>query len=120
VRRSPAPSTPLPAGQSAVSSRTPRTHALASWPRHPCWLLCPLCVSSDTWNVNPITVQRIDPLFCKNERTVLYTGLAERTPLLIVPVATILVSSMRLRAVNVSLNIGCRGPTRLPCHAVHK
>ena len=26
---------------------------------------------------------------------------------------------MRLRAVNVSLNIGYRGPTRLPCHAVH-
>lgn len=83
-------------------------------------MLCPLCISSDTWNVNPITFKRIDRLFCKHERAVLRTGLAEGTSLLIVPVAAILVAGMRLRAVNVSLNIGYRGSTRWPCRAGHE
>ena len=34
-------------------------------------------VSGDTWNVNPIALQRIEKLFCKNERAVLRTRLAD-------------------------------------------
>ena len=37
--------------------------------------------------------------------------------LLLVPVAAILVASMRLRAVDVALNAQYRGPHQLPCHA---
>jgi phosphatidylserine decarboxylase len=77
-------------------------------------------ISGDTWNVNPIALKRIERLFCKNERAVLHTRLADGTPLLIVPVAAILVASMRLRAVDVALNIRYRGPNELPCHATYE
>ena len=73
--------------------------------------------SGDTWNVNPIALKRIERLFCRNERAALHTRLADGTPLLLVPVAAILVASMRLRAVDVALNAQYRGPHELPCHA---
>jgi phosphatidylserine decarboxylase len=73
--------------------------------------------SGDTWNVNPIALKRIEKLFCKNERAALHTRLADGTPLLLVPVAAILVASMRLRAVDVALNAQYRGPHELPCQA---
>jgi hypothetical protein len=28
-------------------------------------------ISGDTWNVNPIALQRVESLFCKNERAVI-------------------------------------------------
>lgn len=73
--------------------------------------------SGDTWNVNPIALKRIQRLFCKNERAALHLRLADGTPLLLVPVAAILVASMRLRAVDVALNAQYRGPHELPCRA---
>lgn len=73
--------------------------------------------SGDTWNVNPIALKRIERLFCKNERAALHLSLEDGTPLLLVPVAAILVASMRLRAVDVALNAQYRGPHELPCHA---
>lgn len=73
--------------------------------------------SGDTWNVNPIALKRIERLFCKNERAALHARLADGTPLLLVPVAAILVASMRLRAVDVALNAQYRGPHELPCQA---
>ncbi len=73
--------------------------------------------SGDTWNVNPIALKRIERLFCKNERAALHTRLGDGTPLLLVPVAAILVASMRLRAVDVALNAQYRGPHELPCAA---
>ncbi|WP_137920362.1 archaetidylserine decarboxylase [Hydrogenophaga sp. 2FB] len=73
--------------------------------------------SGDTWNVNPIALKRIERLFCKNERAALHARLADGTPLLLVPVAAILVASMRLRAVDVALNARYRGPHELPCAA---
>ena len=33
-------------------------------------------ISGDTWNVNPIALERIEKLFCKNERAVIRTRLA--------------------------------------------
>jgi len=73
--------------------------------------------SGDTWNVNPIALKRIERLFCKNERAALHARLDDGTPLLLVPVAAILVASMRLRAVDVALNAQYRGPHQLPCNA---
>ena len=73
--------------------------------------------SGDTWNVNPIALKRIERLFCKNERAALHARLSDGTPLLLVPVAAILVASMRLRAVDVAFNAQYRGPHQLACHA---
>jgi phosphatidylserine decarboxylase len=64
-------------------------------------------ISGDTWNVNPIALKRIEKLFCKNERAVLEVELTaeERmVPLLMVPIAAILVASIRLHGVNLTLN----------------
>lgn len=73
--------------------------------------------SGDTWNVNPIALKRIERLFCKNERAALHVRLSDGTPLLLVPVAAILVASMRLRAVDVAFNAQYRGPHQLACNA---
>jgi len=53
-------------------------------------------ISGDTWNVNPIALKRIEKLFCKNERAVIETRLRDGVPLTLVPVAAILVASIRL------------------------
>ena len=76
--------------------------------------------SGDTWNVNPIALKRIERLFCKNERAALHLTLDDGTPLLLVPVAAILVASMRLRALDVPLNLRYRGPHQLPCSARYR
>lgn len=73
--------------------------------------------SGDTWNVNPIALARVEKLFCRNERAALHTRLADGTPLLMVPVAAILVASLRLRALRLPLNTRYRGPDELPCNA---
>ncbi|WP_347302273.1 archaetidylserine decarboxylase [Croceibacterium sp. TMG7-5b_MA50] len=52
--------------------------------------------SGDCWNVNPIALKRVERLFCRNERAVIEARLADGTPLLLVPVAAILVASIRL------------------------
>ena len=54
-------------------------------------------ISGDTWNVNPIALKRVEKLFCKNERAVIETRLAATgDTLTLVPVAAILVASIRL------------------------
>ena len=73
--------------------------------------------SGDTWNVNPIALARVERLFCRNERAALHARLADGTPLLLVPVAAILVASLRLRALPLALNTRYRGPDELPCEA---
>jgi phosphatidylserine decarboxylase len=77
-------------------------------------------VSGDTWNVNPIALQRVEHLFCKNERAVLHLRQDNGAKLLLVPVAAILVASMRLRALNVPLNLRYRGPNELTCSADYR
>ena len=73
-------------------------------------------LSGDTWNVNPIALQRIERLFCRNERAVLRCRLAHGDhPIALVPVAAILVASIRLHALDVLLHLGRRGPHELPC-----
>jgi phosphatidylserine decarboxylase len=75
-------------------------------------------ISGDTWNVNPIALQRIERLFCKNERAVIRCRLAPPGPLItLVPVAAILVASIRLRFLDVRLHLKYRGPNVIPCDA---
>jgi phosphatidylserine decarboxylase len=64
---------------------------------HDCRIEQVTYISGDTWNVNPIALKRVERLFCKNERAVLRTRLAASGHLItLVPVAAILVASIRL------------------------
>jgi phosphatidylserine decarboxylase len=74
-------------------------------------------ISGDTWNVNPITLKRIEKLFCKNERAVIRTRLAAGHVVTLVPVAAILVASIRLHFLDVLLHLRYRGPNLIPCDA---
>jgi phosphatidylserine decarboxylase len=74
-------------------------------------------ISGDTWNVNPIALTRVKELFCKNERAVLQMKTTQGMPFLIVPVAAVLVASMRFHAVDVLLNLRYKGPNEIPCDA---
>ena len=74
-------------------------------------------ISGDTWNVNPIALQRVKELFCKNERAVLQMTTSDGLPFLIVPVAAVLVASMRFHAVDVLLNLRYKGANEIPCDA---
>jgi len=72
-------------------------------------------ISGDTWNVNPIALKRIEKLFCKNERAVIETHLSSGEAFTIVPVAAILVASLRLHCIGRTLNAQTKGPTVFPC-----
>jgi phosphatidylserine decarboxylase len=74
-------------------------------------------IHGDTWNVNPIALKRVEKLFCKNERAVIETRLTNGDALTLVPVAAILVASIRLHALDIVLNSDTRGPTIFPCDA---
>jgi phosphatidylserine decarboxylase len=60
-------------------------------------------IPGDTWNVNPPALKRVDRLFCKNERAVIRLRLSGGEALILVPVAAILVASLRLRYLPVDL-----------------
>jgi phosphatidylserine decarboxylase len=72
-------------------------------------------ISGDTWNVNPIALRRVESLFCKNERAVIRCRLPDGRLLTLVPVAAILVASIRLHFLNVQLHLRYRGPNVIPC-----
>ncbi len=74
-------------------------------------------LSGDTWNVNPVALARVERLFCRNERAVLRMRLATGEPLALVPVAAILVASIRLHFLDVLLHLGRRGANEMPCAA---
>ena len=73
-------------------------------------------ISGDTWNVNPIALKRVERLFCKNERASIRTRLAGGHVLTLVPVAAVLVASIRLHFIDVLLHIRYKGPNRIPCN----
>lgn len=78
--------------------------------------------SGDTWNVNPIALKRVEKLFCKNERAFISTTLRGAGPLAgqriaLVPVAAILVASIRLHFLDVLLHMGYRGSRTIACDA---
>jgi phosphatidylserine decarboxylase len=72
-------------------------------------------ISGDTWNVNPIALRRVEKLFCKNERAIIQCRLPTGALLTLVPVAAILVASIRLRFLDVLLHLRYRGPNRIAC-----
>jgi phosphatidylserine decarboxylase len=75
-------------------------------------------VSGDTWNVNPIALKRIENLFCRNERAIIRCRLESTGDLItLVPVAAILVASIRLHFLDLLLNLKYRGPNIIPCDA---
>jgi phosphatidylserine decarboxylase len=75
-------------------------------------------LSGDTWNVNPIALARVERLFCRNERAVIRLRVGEdRLPVALVPVAAILVASLRLSFIDVQLHLRYRGPNEIPCSA---
>jgi phosphatidylserine decarboxylase len=75
-------------------------------------------LSGDTWNVNPIALARVERLFCRNERAVLRARLSQGGhPIALVPVAAILVASIRLHFLDVLLHLRYRGAHELPCNA---
>ena len=72
-------------------------------------------VSGDAWNVNPIALNRIAKLFCKNERAVIRTVLRPSGIVVtLVPVAAILVASIRLHFLDVLLNTQYHGEAEIP------
>jgi len=74
-------------------------------------------IHGDVWNVNPIALKRIERLFCKNERAVIRTRLDSGDALTLVPVAAILVASIRLHVIDRTLNAQTTGPLEFPCDA---
>jgi phosphatidylserine decarboxylase len=73
-------------------------------------------VSGDTWNVNPIALRRVERLFCRNERAIIRCRLSPGGALItLVPVAAILVASIRLHFLNVLLHLRYRGPNVIRC-----
>jgi len=74
--------------------------------------------SGDCWNVNPPTLKRVERLFCRNERALIRTRLERGgQELLLVPVAAVLVASIRLHCLDVRLHLRYRGPNAIACDA---
>jgi phosphatidylserine decarboxylase len=69
-------------------------------------------LSGDTWNVNPIALKRVEKLFCRNERAVVRTKLAATGHVVtLVPVAAILVASIRLHCLGGEAELRVRAST---------
>jgi phosphatidylserine decarboxylase len=85
---------------------------------HDCQVKQVTYISGDTWNVNPIALKRVERLFCKNERLLLQINLAASGHVVtLVPVAAILVASIRLNFLDTELNLRHRGPNVIGCDA---
>ena len=85
---------------------------------HDCRVVQVTYISGDTWNVNPIALKRIEKLFCKNERAVIRAKLdATGDVITLVPVAAVLVASIRLHFLNVALHLDREEPHAIACDA---
>jgi phosphatidylserine decarboxylase len=84
---------------------------------HDCQVEQVTYISGDTWNTHPIALRRVEKLYCKNERAVLRTRLANGAPITLVPVAAILVASIKLHFLDVLLHLRHPGPNVIPCAA---
>jgi phosphatidylserine decarboxylase len=85
---------------------------------HDCRIEQVAYVSGDTWNTNPIAIQRVERLFCKNERAIVRARLDANGALVtLVPVASILVASMRFHCLDVLLHLRYPGPRVITCDA---
>jgi phosphatidylserine decarboxylase len=75
-------------------------------------------IAGDAWNVNPVALKRVERLYCKNERAVIRCRLESGALLTLVPVAAILVASIRLRFLDLLLHLRYQGPNLIPCDAM--
>lgn len=75
-------------------------------------------ISGDTWNVNPIALRRVERLYTRNERAVIRTRLRPSGDrMTLVPVAAILVASMRFEFTGAEFHLRYKGPNEIPCRA---
>jgi phosphatidylserine decarboxylase len=73
-------------------------------------------IGGDVWNVNPATIRRIPKLYCRNERAVLRLSAAQSGRVItLVPVAAVLVASIRLHFLDVLFHLRYPGPNRFDC-----
>ena len=73
-------------------------------------------VSGDTWNVNPIALRRVERLFCRNERAIMELEPDDpHVRIALVPVAAILVASIRFNFVETPLTLAHRGWRDFSC-----
>lgn len=87
---------------------------------HDCRVETVTYISGDTWNVNPVALKRVERLFCKNERAVVQTVLASTGHrVTLVPVAAVLVASIRLHCLGQCLHLQYRGPNVMHCSACY-
>src|SRR5262249_16815456 len=85
---------------------------------HDCCVERVTYISGDTWNVNPIALKRVEKLFCKNERAAVRTRLTATGHIItLVPVAAVLVASIRLNFLDVVLGQTYCGAQVIPCSA---
>jgi phosphatidylserine decarboxylase len=78
-------------------------------------------VAGDVWNVNRPALLRVPRLFCRNERAVIPLQLmAGDESLVLVPVAAILVASLRFTFLPTRLHVGYDGPSHLRCRAAFR
>jgi len=83
---------------------------------HDCHVEQVTYVAGDAWNVNPPALARVERLYCRNERAVIRCQLAAGgQPIALVPVAAILVASIRLHFIDVLLHLRYRGPNVIAC-----
>lgn len=83
---------------------------------HDCCVEQVTYISGDTWNVNPIALERIEKLFCKNERAIVRTRLSASGHIVtLVPVAAILVAGIRLRFLDVPFHCAHERRRIFPC-----
>ena len=73
-------------------------------------------VAGDVWNVHPPALARVERLYCRNERAVIRCELADcGQPIALVPVAAILVASIRLHFLDTLLHLRYRGSDAFLC-----
>jgi phosphatidylserine decarboxylase len=76
-------------------------------------------VPGDRWNVNPAALRRVDRLFCRNERAVVALRASRRPAFVtLVPVAAILVGSLRVHCVDRVLDQTTVVQRRLSCRVL--
>lgn len=88
---------------------------------HDCCVEQVTYIPGDAWNVNPPALKRVERLFCKNERAVIRTRLAQDGHLVtLIPVAAILVAGIRLNFLEFPLNLSYAGPHVIACGAHYR
>jgi phosphatidylserine decarboxylase len=87
---------------------------------HDCTVERVTYVAGDTWNTNPIALRRVPKLYCQNEHAILRARLQGGELITLVPVAAILVASIRLHFLDVLLGLQHSGPNEFVCAAKHE